>query len=94
MTPEYLEHLANLADPGELWRLPPFDELTLEQSQQRDTGVALRRYASHLRRLSSLRGTGYSLLITPLSPNTARTSSWPTPEQHKRRGALSDPDAS
>lgn len=73
MTPEYLEHLANLADPDELWRASPFYELTLEQSQQRDTGVALRRYASHLRRLNVLIGTGKALCLTPLSPNRVFT---------------------
>lgn len=69
MTPEYLEHLADLADPAKLWQRPPFEELTLEQSRQRDTGVALRRHASHQRRLNALIGTGNALCLTPLSPN-------------------------
>jgi len=92
MTPEYIEHQANLADPTGQWQRSPLDDLTLDQAQQRDTGIVLRRYAAHLRRLHQLHGTGYSLLITPLSANVARTSSWPTPEPHKRRGAISDPD--
>jgi len=32
--------------------------------------------------LQVLLGTGYSLLITPVSLNAVQTSSWPTPEQH------------
>lgn len=86
MTPEYLEHLANLVDPDKLWQRTPFEELTLEQSHQRDTGIALRRHAAHVRRLHTLLGTGYSLLITPLSHNAVRTSSWPTPDRPTARG--------
>lgn len=87
MTPEYLEHLANLADPDELWRLSPFNELTLEQSQRRDTGIALRRYATHVRRLNGLLGTQRSLLITPLSTNGTRVTSVPTPKRNPNRPA-------
>lgn len=79
MSPEYIEHLANLADPNELWRGSPFDELTLEQAQQRDTGIALRRHASHQRRLSALVGTGKALCLTPLSPNGVFTKIIPAP---------------
>lgn len=59
MTPEYIEHLAELADPDNLWRRLPDNELaalpdlTLEQSAQRDTGLALRHYATLLRRARS-----------------------------------------
>lgn len=84
MTPEYLEHLADLADPDNLWQSSPLDELTDDEAAQRDSGIALRRYAAHVRRLNGLLGTGYSLLITPLSPNGVRTSSWPTPLSHKQ----------
>lgn len=79
MTPEYIEHLANLADPDEFWRRNPIAELTLEQSRQRDTGVALRRHAAHLRRLNSLLGTGKALCLTPLSLNGVFTKIVPAP---------------
>lgn len=79
MTPEYLEHLADLADPGKLWRLSPLTDLTLEQSVQRDTGIALRRHASHQRRLNALIGTGNALCLTPLSPNGVFTKIIPAP---------------
>lgn len=79
MTPEYIEHLAALADPAELWRENRFADLTIEQSQQRDAGIALRRHASHVRRLHALVGTGRSLLITPMSPNGARIETVPDP---------------
>lgn len=81
MSPEYLDHLANWIDPHGLWRKSPLDELTVEQSQQRDAGIALRRHAAHVRNLNSLLGTEYSLLITPLAHNVTRTTSWPTPER-------------
>lgn len=91
MTPEYLRELADKADPDELWRLSGFAQLDLppEKRAQLDTGVALRRYASHLRDLQALHGTGRSLLITPLSPllSTA-TKSVKTPADHRKLGAI------
>lgn len=86
MTPEYIEELADLADPGKLWRLPALAQLDLppEQRRQLDAGVALRRHASHVRRLNELLGTGSSLLITPLSTNGTATKIVPMPESHQR----------
>lgn len=86
MTPEYIEMLAELADPGQLWKSSPLADLSPEHAQIRDVGIALRRYAAHVRRLHGLIGTGYSLLITPMSHNTVLT-----PESRVRRGALIDP---
>lgn len=81
MTPEYLEQLADLADPDQLWRLSPFVQMELppEKRAQLDTGVALRRHASDVRRLRSMIGTGKSLLITPLSDNGRHQSEIDTP---------------
>ena len=86
MTPEYLEELADLADPEQLWKLPVFDQLDLSQEKrhQLDAGVALRRHADHVRRLRELLGTGQSLLITPLSPSGTATKKVPIPESHVR----------
>ena len=69
MTPEYIEELANLADPDELWRTIGLEQMKLPEDKRRqlDTGVYLRRYASHVRELQRLLGTGKSLLITPTS---------------------------
>ena len=84
MTPEYLEQLADLADPHELWRHSGLDQMKFSPQQrlQLDTGVALRRYASHIRRLREMLGTGKSLLITPLSPNGTASMLVPTPPEH------------
>jgi hypothetical protein len=86
MTPEYIEQLADLADPDSLWRLPAFDQLDLppEKRQQLDAGVALRRHADHVRRLNSLLGTGESLLLTPLSLNGTAVMQVKTPAHHRR----------
>lgn len=84
MTPEYLEELADLADPDQLWRTPVLerDKLTDQQRQQLDTGVALRRHADHVRRLRELLGTGTSLLYTPLSVSGVATKKVPAPDSH------------
>ena len=81
MTPEYIEELADLADPNQLWKRswPGRNGFTPDQKRQLDTGVALRRHASHVRRLQYLLGTGKSLLLTPLSLNGAEISTVPTP---------------
>lgn len=86
MTPEYLEQLADRADPDQLWRTPALKQRDLppEKRMQLDTGVALRRLADHRRRLLALLGTGQSLLITPLSETGIATKTMPTPESHKR----------
>lgn len=86
MKPTYIEQLANRADPDELWRLPVLTQLSLpaQQRRQLDTGVALRRYASHLQELHSLIDTDRSLLITPLSRSGVAVMSVPTPAKHKK----------
>ncbi len=85
MTPEYLEQLADLADPDNLWQRPALERLDMppEKRMQLDAGVALRRYADHQRRLLELLGTGKSLLITPLSPNGTATKIVPTSVSHQ-----------
>jgi len=85
MSPEYLEKLADLADPNEVWRRAfPLQDLTSEERRQVDTGVALRRYADHIRRLLGLMAEGRSLLITPLSANGSAFKSVATPPDHAR----------
>jgi hypothetical protein len=83
-TPEYLEQLADIADPQQLWRLsgdaqqrlPPVDR------QHLDMGVALRRYASHRRELLNALALGRSLVITPTSPNGTAHMTIAPPPQH------------
>lgn len=84
MTPEYLEQLADLADPDKLWQLGAFEQLDLppEKRRQLDTGVALRRYASHVRRLLGALAQRKSLLMTPLSPNGSALRVVDTPPYH------------
>ena len=84
MTPEYLNELADLADPDKLWRHAGIDQekFTPEQRQQLNTGVALRRQAAHVARLRALQGTGQSLLLTPLSPSGVRVQVVQTPASH------------
>lgn len=87
MTPEYLEELADIADPSKLWRMSGLarDCFTPEQKRQLDTGVALRRHASHVRRLRELLGTGKSLLMTPLSLSGQDIRDVPMPADIKKR---------
>lgn len=86
MTPEYLDELADIADPDQLWRLPGMAQLDLppEKRRQLDAGVALRRHSAHIQRLRTLMGTGRSLLITPLSPNGTAVKTVETPSDHRR----------
>lgn len=86
MKPEYIEELANAVDPDQLYRLSYEARCTLspEKTQQLDAGIALRRYASHIRRLHGLIGSGESLLITALSEHGTATMTVPTPENHLR----------
>lgn len=91
MTPEYINQLADIADPEQLWRLSGIAQqaLSKEQRQQLDIGVALRRHASDVESVASL-PEGKSLLITPLVYGrglSRRQSAIDTPEQHRRRGA-------
>lgn len=84
MTPEYIEELAQRADPDELWRRHPFDQLELppEQRKQLDTAVALRRYAHILRDVRRAGEAGKSWLITPLGGNGTAVRSIETPPDH------------
>lgn len=84
--PDYLLCLADMVDPGELWRMNPFDQLSLppEQKRKLDAGVALRRHAEHVRRLGELIGSGRSLVITPLSRSGAAHMTIPAPEEHRK----------
>lgn len=86
MTPEYLEELADLADPDKLWRWSGLERLglTFTQKRQLDTGVALRRHASHVRRVLELLGTGKSLVITPMSKNGTAIMVISAPTTHKK----------
>lgn len=87
MSPEYLEELANVADPLELWRLLPRQqqELSPEQKRQLDAGVALRRYAAHIRSLNLAYKLELSYLVTPLGTNSSSiaTKSVPIPKEHR-----------
>lgn len=84
MTPEYIEELADMADPQGLWRTPVLDQRNLPAhlKAQLDAGVALRRHADHVRRLNELVGTKHSLLITPLSANGVAVAVVLTPTDH------------
>lgn len=86
MTPEYIDELADLADPDQLWRLPGLQQLDLppEKRRQLDAGVALRRHAQHLRNLASALDAGLSWIITPFSSNTTATRTIETPPDHAR----------
>jgi len=91
MTPEYLRELADLVDPDQLWRRPVFEPRTPEQRRQLDAGVALRRYAEHVRELRALIGTGRSLLITPMSTSSSAHMTVEIPEEHLKLLRHHDP---
>ena len=95
MTPEYLEELADVADPDKLWRRGCLGraEFTTKQRQQVNAGIALRRHASHVRRLQALLGTGKSLLLTPLSLSGADIRTVPTPGDIQKRLPREMPNA-
>ena len=86
MTPEYLEELAERADPEQLWRRRGMDHhlFTPEQKKSMDTAVALRRYASHIEELRDIMGKRKSLLITPFTPNSSARKTIETPIDHKK----------
>lgn len=90
MKPEYLEELADLADPHSLWRMTALDQLGLpaESRRQLDTGIALRRMAEHVRRVRALLGTGKSLVITPLSESGSATMTIDAPPRHQKLLAM------
>ena len=85
MTPEYIEELANIADPDQLWRLPAMEQLHLPPAKRKqlDTGVALRRYANHERHLLALLGERRSLLITPIRDNFTAVRDVESPPDHE-----------
>ena len=87
MSPEYINELADLADPDKLWRRAGIDrdQFTPEQKRQLDAGVALRRHAAHVHRMRELLGTGKSLLLTPLSLSGADIRAVPMPPELKKR---------
>ena len=95
MTPEYLDELADLADPDELWRSSWLDRdgFTSVQRLQLDAGVALRRHASHVRRLRELLDTRNSLLLTPLSLSGTDICIVPTPGNIQKRLLREKPNA-
>lgn len=84
MSPEYLDELADLADPDKLWQLAPYAQMDLPKDKraQLDAGVALRRYASHRRQLAAALAERKSLLITPLSSNGSASMLIHTPSEH------------
>lgn len=86
MTPEYVEQLADLADPDQLWKSAFLLRSNLPENkrQQLDAGVALRRYAHHLRDLATVREKHQSWLITPLTEHGYAVMSIPTPPEHEK----------
>lgn len=86
MTPEYLNELADIADPEKLWRRAGLDrgDFTPEQKRQLDTGVALRRHAHHVQMVRELIGTGNSLVITPLYQSAIAIMTISAPAEHKK----------
>ena len=86
MTPQYLIELAGLADPDELWRLgwEAQRDFPADKRRQLDTGVALRRAASHQQRLLEVLAERKSLLLTPLSTCGLASATVATPAQHAR----------
>lgn len=81
MTPNYINQLADRADPDRLWRLRGLvqKDLPPEKREQLDAGVALRRYAAHVTLLLEVLTRGKSMLITPLSPNGSSVTVVDTP---------------
>jgi len=86
MTPQYLIELADLADPDELWRLgwEAQRDLPADKRRQLDTGVALRRAASHQQQMLEALAERKSLLLTPLSTCGLASAMVATPTKHAR----------
>lgn len=85
MRPEYIDELADMVDPDEIWKRSLLDDtLTDQQKRQRDAGVALRRHASHLRELERALEEKKSILITPLGPSFIAIRMTETPEDHEK----------
>lgn len=87
MTPEYVEELADMCDPDQLWRLPALEQLDLPEGRRRqlDAGIALRRHASHVRELRALLGREKALLITPTSVSSTIVAIVTPPRSHLRK---------
>lgn len=83
--PDYVEELANLADPDQLWRLSGIEQLNLPKDKviQLRTGVFLRRHASDLRNLQRALKEDKSVLYTPLSNSGKSVKFIETPEEVK-----------
>ena len=86
MTPQYLNDLADVADPDQLWRLgwEAQRDLPTDKRRQLDTGVALRRAAMHEQRLLDVLAERKSLLLTPLSTSGLASAVVSTPAKHVR----------
>lgn len=86
LTPEYIRELADIADPDELWRIASFDhlDLTPEKIKQLDTGIALRRYASHVSSLLGAMEHGKSVLVTQVTKNSFAQKIVNTPIDHEK----------
>ena len=84
--PDYIDELADLADPDKLWRLPGLEQIDLppEKRRQLDMGVYLRRHAANLRDLQRALDQKKSWLITPLGPSSTARMIVDTPEDHEK----------
>lgn len=86
MHPDYLEDLAYVADPDELWRLSFLEKKNLppDKLNQLHIGIALRRYANFIRSLNHSGEQGKIVLITAICDNGVFTEFVETPEKHKK----------
>jgi hypothetical protein len=86
MTPQYLNELADAADPDQLWRLgwEAQRDLPPDKRRQLDTGVALRRAAAHAMQLRDVFAERKSLLLTPLSTSGIASAVVSTPAKHAK----------
>lgn len=86
MTPDYLEQLADIVDHKKLWKTPIFKRMELSVKDKRllDAGVALRRYASDIRRMEEALATQQSVLITPITQNDTAVELCKTPASHEK----------
>lgn len=94
MTPEYLEQLADRADPQKLWQRSGIEQMAMPEDMkaQLNTGVALRRYAALLREFRGVLDLKKSLLITPLGPVSTAKKVVDSPRRHaEMRGDFRGP---
>lgn len=89
MSPEYLNELADLADPDSLWRLSGIDQrqLPVDKKRQLDMGVALRRHAEDMRRVREAAKQDKGMLLTQLGPSVYDMRYVDPPAQVRRRMA-------